>query len=175
MTPRTTLTHIVDPALMTAMSGVMVAPRASQTIVGKSRRPTIGRDISNDLKAIVGTTATPMIKDPEERVLAIVADQIRVTRATQAEAGPVIALTTVIKVSDVSRPDVPIIATRVIDPPMVRDLADPLMIRTEAVVGIQSEILDPRIIGLPGVLTILVSLLKGRGESLYSLHTSSLR
>ena len=160
---------------MTAMSGVMVATRTPQTIVGKSRTPTTGRDISNDLRAIVGTTATPMIKDPEERVLAIVEDQIRVTRATQVEAAPVTALMTAIRVSDVSRPDVPIIATRVIDPLMVRDLADPLMIRTEAVVGTQSEILDPRIIGLPGVLTILVSLLKGRGESQYSLHTSSRR
>ena len=174
MTPLTTLTHTVHPALMTDMSGVMVAPRALQTIGGRSRTPTTGRDIGNDLRAIVGTTATPMIKDPEERVLAIVADQIRVRRITRVEAGLVTALMITIRASVASRSDVPIVATKMIAPLMLRDLADRLMIRTVAVAVIQNATLGPRIIGLPRVLTPLASL-RVQGESLYSLHTISLR
>lgn len=172
MTPRTTLTHIVDPALMTAMSGVMVAPRASQTIVGKSRRPTIGRDIGNDLRTIAGTTMTQMMAS--ERVLVIVAPQILVKRITRVEAGPVTALMITIRASVASRSDVPTVVTKMIAPLMLRDLADRLMIRTVAVAVIQNATLGPRIIGLPRVLTPLASL-RVQGESLCSLHTISLR
>ena len=173
MTPRTTLTHTADPALMTAMSGVMVATRTPQTIVGKSRTPTTGRDISNDLRAIAGTTMTQMMVS--ERVLAIVVPQILVRRITRAEAGRVFALMTAIRASVASRSGVPIVATKMIAPLMVRDLADRLMIRTVVVAVIQDATLEPRIIGLPRVLTPLASLLRDQGESPYSLHTISLK
>lgn len=172
MTPLTTLTHTVHPALMTDMSGVMVAPRALPTIGGRNRTLTTGRDIGNDLRAIAGTTMTQMMAP--ERVLVIVVPQTPVRRSTPAEVGLVIALTTTIRVSIASRLVVPIVATRVIAPRMLRDLADRLMIRTVAVAVIQNATLGPRIIGLPRVLTPLASL-RVQGESLYSLHTISLR
>ena len=172
MTPLTTLTHTVHPALMTDMSGVMVAPRALQTIGGRSRTPTTGRDIGNDLRVIAGTTMTQMMAS--ERGLVIVAPQILVRRITRVEAGPVTALMITIRASVASRSDVPIVATKMIAPLMLRDLADRLMIRTVAVAVIQNATLGPRIIGLPRVLTPLASL-RVQGESLYSLHTISLR
>ena len=93
-----------------------------------------------------------------ERVLVIVAPQILVRRITRVEAGLVTALMITIRASVASRSDVPIVETKMIAPLMLRDLADPLMIRTVAVAVIQNATLGPRIIGLPRVLTPLASL-----------------
>ena len=95
-------------------------------------------------------------------------------KITLAEVGLATALMTMIRASVASRGDVPTVVIRVIDPRMVRDPGDRLMIRTVAVAVIQNATLGPRIIGLPRVLTPLASL-RVQGESLYSLHTISLR
>ena len=164
--PLATLTHTRCHTPLIAMSDVIVPLQEPLTIEGKSLTPTTGRDISKDLRAIAGTTATLM--------LAIVVPQTPVRRSTPAEVGMVIALTTTIRVSIASRLVVPIVATRVIAPRMLRDLADRLMIRMTTVAVVKKETLDPGTIA-PVVPTLLASMQRDRGESLYSLRMSSRR
>lgn len=95
-------------------------------------------------------------------------------RIALAEIGLATALMTMIRASVASRGDVPTVVIKVIDPRMVRDPGDPLMIRTVAVAVMQKEISDPRTI-VPEEPAPPASPPRVKGESLYSLHTISLR